>query len=528
MTAAKSETFVKSTDKASTNKDSPKDGKKCKFPFRYRGRMHATCIPSVDRFKFWCATTNNFDRDREWGYCVDASSTETEKCFDEDHYEYYDIGESWSRIHSGKVETCTCQDGMIECHRRERYTACIENPCLNGGACRLMISTGKTICGCRGNYVGKYCNIDVRQQCYDYDNASGYRGIEKKSKSGQSCLPWNSEMLYEEIHIGWKTDFALKGLGSHSYCRSPDDDETSPWCYLIDEEHLSWEHCNISICIGKGRKVPAQEEDAVLLSKPKCGKKHEKRVVSRGRIIGGLTALPGSHPWLAAIYIGNYFCAGSLIQPCWVVSAAHCFADSPPKSSIRVVLGQHFYNRTTADTQTFEIERYIFYDKYSIFKRTEHDIALVKLKKVNNYCAKKTQFVQPICLPEDGISFPDGYMCQISGWGRLFEDATDYSSVLQEAGVPLVPDNKCSSPEVYGADISDNMFCAGYFECTKDACQGDSGGPLACEQDKTFYLYGIVSWGDGCGRLNKPGVYTRVSNYVDWIIRRTTPKPKTN
>ncbi|KAG9479780.1 hypothetical protein GDO78_011689 [Eleutherodactylus coqui] len=550
------------------------DGKQCQIPFLRGGHLRFSCLPwQNSKSKKWCATTLNYDRDAERGSCVIdvireivfrdycaenpcqnggtctnvpffntyhcmcpvefyGHDCENAKCFDEAHYVHYDDGASWTRIHQGEVEQCTCKDGKIECHTGERFTACTVNPCLNNGACRLMIATGNPVCSCRGKFVGKYCNIDPKQRCYNHGNATVYRGVEKKSRSGHSCLRWDSDLLYQEINIGTQEGYVLKGLGSHSYCRSPDND-AAPWCYVMKQNHVSWEDCAVSVCADKSRRiVNANEdpvtvpEDAVLfaVSRPKCGKKHEKRVIARGRILGGLSALPGSHPWLAAIYIGNGFCAGSLIMSCWVVSAAHCFAESPKISSIRVVLGQQLFNQTTDVTQTFEIDRYIFHPEYSVFKPNEHDIVLIKLKRINNHCAKRTQFVQPICLPQDGITFEEGYRCDLSGWGRMKEDDNKYATVLQEAIVPIASYNKCSSPEVYGADLSENMFCAGYFDCDIDACQGDSGGPLACQKDKISYLYGIISWGEGCGRLNKPGVYTKVSNYVEWINNRIMPK----
>ncbi|XP_069833459.1 hepatocyte growth factor activator [Dendropsophus ebraccatus] len=541
------------------------DGKYCKIPFRLGGRLRFSCVPRRSlRTKNWCSTTLNFDRDGEWGFCApkvrkeilfqdhcagkpckhggtctnvpffhtyhcmcpveySGHDCEIEKCFDEAHYVHYDIGESWTRIHKGQVEQCTCKNSKIECHTGERYTVCTDNPCLNGGACRLMIATGTPVCGCVRKFVGKYCNIDSKQRCYDHDNATEYRGVAKRSKSGHSCLRWDSDLLYREIHTRTEENYIAKGLGSHSYCRSPDND-AAPWCYVMKENHVSWEDCHVNLCTDKARRVVMETEDGLFaVSKPKCGQKHEKRVIARGRILGGLSALPGSHPWMAAIYIGDVFCAGSLIMPCWVVSAAHCFAFSPRKSSVTVVLGQQLFNKTTDVTQTFEIDRYIFYPEYNVFKRNEHDIVLIKLKKKDGQCAKKTPFVQTICLP-DGVTFEEGHMCDISGWGRMNEDETDYASVLQEAMVPIVSDNKCSSPEVYGSELSENMFCAGNFDCNIDACQGDSGGPLACQKDKISYLYGIVSWGDGCGRLNKPGVYTKVSNYVQWINSKIMPK----
>ncbi|KAM6221809.1 hepatocyte growth factor activator [Rhynchocyon petersi] len=547
------------------------DGKPCRFPFRYGGRMHQACTSEGGARRKWCATTHNYDRDRAWGYCAPTASTPAEapgildpcasnpclnggscstvqdpasylcscpvafmgkdcgqeKCFDETRYEYLKAGERWARVHQGRVEQCDCMGGLTQC-RDTRHTACLNDPCLNGGTCHLIVATGTTVCACPQGYAGRLCDIVPAQRCF-VGNGTEYRGVASTAASGLSCLAWNSDLLYQELHVDSVGTAALLGLGPHAYCRNPDKDER-PWCYVVKDSTLSWEYCLLAACGALARKQPLPTPE-VLLSLPEpamggrraCGRRHKKRSFLRPRIIGGSAALPGSHPWLAALYIEDHFCAGSLIHTCWVLSAAHCFANSPARESVSVVLGQHFFNLTTDVTQTFSIEKYIPYPRYSVFNPTEHDLVLVRLKKKGDRCAVRSQFVQPICLPEPGALFPTGYKCQISGWGHMSQNLSGYSSSLREALVPLVADHKCSSPEVYGADISPNMLCAGYFDCKADACQGDSGGPLVCEKNGVAYLYGIISWGDGCGQYNKPGVYTRVANYVDWINDRTQP-----
>lgn len=72
--------------------------------------------------------------------------------------------------------------------------------------------------------------------------------------------------------------------------------------------------------------LPAPAPAPAPAGRQSCGRRHKKRSFLRPRIVGGSSSLPGSHPWLAAIYIGNSFCAGSLVHTCWVVSAAHCFS----------------------------------------------------------------------------------------------------------------------------------------------------------------------------------------------------------
>ncbi|XP_007172367.2 hepatocyte growth factor activator isoform X2 [Balaenoptera acutorostrata] len=453
----------------------------------------------------------------------------TEKCFDESRYEYLEVGDRWARVHRGRVEQCECVGGQVRC-QGTRHTVCLSSPCLNGGTCHLIVATGTTVCACPPDHAGRLCNIVPAQPCF-VGSGTEYRGVASTAASGLSCLAWNSDLLYQELHVDSVGAAALLGLGPHAYCRNPDKDER-PWCYVVKDSALSWEYCRLAACESLARIQPPPTEALLSLPGPAaagpagrqtCGKRHKKRSFLRPRIIGGSSSLPGSHPWLAAIYIGNSFCAGSLVHTCWVVSAAHCFSNSPPRESVSVVLGQHFFNRTTDVTQTFRIEKYIPYPLYSVFNPSDHDLVLIRLEKKRERCAVRSQFVQPICLPEPGSAFPAGHKCQIAGWGHQDENVSGYSSLLREALVPLVADRKCSSPEVYGADISPNMLCAGYFDCRSDACQGDSGGPLACEKNGVAYLYGLISWGDGCGQPNKPGVYTRVASYVDWISDRIRP-----
>ncbi|XP_030286671.1 hepatocyte growth factor activator isoform X3 [Sparus aurata] len=465
-------------------------GKECKFPFRQGGRIHHGCITFLSSTP-WCSLTHNFDRDRQYSFCVPEKTQsdvvvhtsrrltgpcqvnpcqnggvctlnppgpasfecscpesftgrlcEQRRCYDTEHLRYYDTGESWGRIHLRNVEQCTCVAGEIKCER-VRYTACRSNPCQNDGACRLIVATGREVCHCRHGYSGPHCSL-----------ASSRR---------------------------------------------------------------------IQVNVLPGIKKPRPSKPA---KKPVCGKKHKKRLwVARGRIMGGNTALPGTHPWMAAIYIGEQdFCAGTLVSSCWIVSAAHCFFRNPLKSQLRVVLGQQNFNVTGPNTRTFGVEEYIFPKEFSVFNPTLHDIVLVKLKKQDGRCVRRTPFIRPICLPDKSMTFPDDYCCAISGWGHMHEKAERYSS-LQEGGVRLIPHTNCRKPEVYGNHVTSDMLCAGLNGCV-DACQGDSGGPLACARSDVSFLYGIISWGEGCGRSGKPGVYTKVVNYIDWINSVIKRKPK--
>ncbi|CAL8385077.1 unnamed protein product [Arctogadus glacialis] len=553
-------------------------GKECAFPFRQGGIIHHQCI-TMRSSRPWCSLTHNFDRDFQWGFCAAVVSRpnvvlhssrrrlldpcqvnpcqnaglcslaphkdsfecscpesfsgrlcEQTKCYETGHLRFYDIGESWGRIHLRNVEQCSCVAGETRCER-VRYTGCHSNPCENEGTCRQISDTGDQVCQCRPRFSGPLCSLEAETKCYS-SRGRGYRGVVGVALSGARCLPWNSDLLHNELHLGTVEGARGKGLGAHNYCRNPDGDRR-PWCYVLDAGGaISWEPCGVPACssVAFHRMVLTNHRPGITQTistrtprTPSCGRRHKKRI-ARGRIIGGSSALPGAHPWMAAIYSGRTdFCGGTLIASCWVLTAAHCFLNNPLISTIRVVLGQQNFNVSGPDSRTFGVDRYVPHEKFSVFNPTLHDIMLVKLTKVNGVCVKKSQFIRPICLPEPDMRFQDGFCCSISGWGHMEEARTQYSS-LQEGRVPLVPQDYCTRPEVYGDHVTSNMLCAGNGNCV-DACQGDSGGPLACSQGDVSFLYGIISWGHGC-RQGKPGVYTRVANYMEWINRVLKRKPR--
>ncbi|XP_070608127.1 urokinase-type plasminogen activator isoform X2 [Erythrolamprus reginae] len=372
--------------------------------------------------------------------------------------------------------------------------------CLNGGTCLTygLFSQIKS-CFCPEGYEGDHCEIDVESRCYTGDGTD-YRGTESQTENGERCLPWDSYFLKRGPYSAHMEDALELGLGSHNYCRNPDG-RSKPWCYVRKEFRNSVTSCDIPPCqIGRT-----------------CGQRKSRNY----KIVGGQMAPIEFQPWIATIFHarGNqFFCGGSLIDPCWVLTAAHCFSSVGSDTSRLIIrLGRSATNVSNANDQEFSVERLIIHEGFSHHNRDyNNDIALIKIRSSTGQCARESDIVKTICLPPENLRLGDHFHCEVSGYGKQNKTAIYYSRVLKSASVQLISQPMC---KIYyeGHKVNENMLCASDSAWKSDSCSGDSGGPLTCMSNDRMVLYGIVSWGDGCAKERKPGVYTRVSRYIPWI-----------
>ncbi|MET7995029.1 serine protease [Amycolatopsis sp. NPDC005232] len=225
---------------------------------------------------------------------------------------------------------------------------------------------------------------------------------------------------------------------------------------------------------------------------------------AQGAIVGGEKASLADYPY--AVYLvddaGTQFCGGVIVSSSAVATAAHC-AEAVAAKDIRVVVGRE--DKRTNEGSTLAVTKAWVHPDFEKAEEGD-DIAVLTVRgRLPGRAAS---------VARDTDVYAPGTKATVLGWGRV-ADGGERSDYLRGAVVPMVSDSTCK--QAYDSYDPASMVCAGYQQGGIDACKGDSGGPLVIGDT----LVGIVSFGDGCAKPGKPGVYTRVTTFAGAIAQQT-------
>ncbi|EEO02339.1 S1 family peptidase [Vibrio cholerae] len=231
------------------------------------------------------------------------------------------------------------------------------------------------------------------------------------------------------------------------------------------------------------------------------------------RIIGGEQAPVGAWPYMVALTTRDKsmaWCGGSLLSERYVLTAAHC-VDKKDPSTMDVIVGAYDMDNISA-AERIRVKQIYVHHNYA-YASGGNDIAVLELEST----PALNQFTS-IATPVDFDELRENYLLTVIGFGARKEvngDKSDYPTKLHQVDVPFMPIAACRTKGGSYATQGDNVFCAGV--AGKDSCAGDSGGPIFFRTNRGLTQMGVVSWGAGCGQPDKPGVYTKLSAFNNWI-----------
>jgi len=262
---------------------------------------------------------------------------------------------------------------------------------------------------------------------------------------------------------------------------------------------------------------------------------------------GGRPVLAISVPWQAQIFYPGaparqndkrppwqrqHYCGGALIAPEWVVTAAHCIDQQSVDAGFKVRLGAQDISK--GDGVTYKIDRIVRHSQYNAESNNvdkppnmyANDIALIRIVAEGKPAPQDAQRIRQI--PINQKSLPAGVPVSATGWGVTgSENADVINAVMLRVDLQLMPNPVCQQRPGYGPQkIKEAVFCAS--NPVQSTCRGDSGGPVVLTNGSPT-LVGIVSWGKRkCAGDGRPGVYTRIDRYAQWINQAMRLPPGRN
>ncbi|XP_010116448.1 PREDICTED: coagulation factor X-like [Chlamydotis macqueenii] len=201
----------------------------------------------------------------------------------------------------------------------------------------------------------------------------------------------------------------------------------------------------------------------------------------------------------------EWFCGGTILNKYFILSGAHCVNHS---KDLWVLVGMVDKEKEEPSRAKHRVENIIASAEFDA-ETFDNDVVLLKLEEPITF----SEDVVPACLPEEDFA-NDVLMNQtfgiVSGFG-MFEHAPQVRR-MKVFQILYVDRDTCKL--ALHKPVTENMFCAGYNKDGKDVCQGDGGGPHVTKYNGTYFVTGIISWGEGCGRQGKYGVYTNLSKFL--------------